>query len=106
MILQLLGRHFLQTMQPKFLLELVELIAAQRLEIHETISSALGRANELVELQVNGARVTVLRVLNHEHHQERDDGGAGIDHELPRIAEVKQRSGERPYRDDREREHE
>ena len=41
------------------------------------------RGHDLVQLQLHGQRVLVLRALDEEHHQEGDDGGAGVDDELP-----------------------
>ena len=52
------------------------------------------------------AGVAVLRVLHQEHHQEGDDGGAGVDDELPVLGEAEQRSGQRPDDHPAEREHE
>ncbi len=46
--------------------------------------------------------VAVLGVLDQEHHEKRDDGGAGIDDELPGIAELEQWPGQRPEHDDRD----
>jgi hypothetical protein len=43
------------------------------------------RVNQLVEFQVDCACVTILRVLDDEDHQERDDGCARIDDQLPSI---------------------
>ena len=38
--------------------------------------------------------VAVLRVLNQEDHQESDDGGGGVDDQLPGIGEMKSRAGD------------
>jgi hypothetical protein len=40
--------------------------------------------------------VAVLGVLDQEHHQKGDDGGSGIDDELPRIGKMKSGAGEQP----------
>ena len=48
---------------------------------------SLGRADQLVELDLNRLPVAVLRVLDDEDHEERDDRGRGVDDELPRVAE-------------------
>ena len=39
--------------------------------------------NEIVQLHLDGGAVAILRVLDQEHDQERDDGCAGIDDKLP-----------------------
>jgi len=56
----------------------------------------LGGADELVELDLQGARFTVLRVLNDEHHEEGDDRRSGVDGELPVIGESEERACCRP----------
>ncbi len=68
-----------------------------------SIISFLCRFNGLdqfVELEVDGAGVAVLRVLNKEDHQKRDDGGARVDDELPGVGVVVERTSEGPYHDD------
>src|SRR5262249_26784182 len=52
--------------------------------------------DELVQLELDGERVLVLRALDEEHHQEGDDGGAGVDDQLPGVGEAEQRSGPEP----------
>jgi hypothetical protein len=42
-------------------------------------------ANEFVQLDLNGGTIAVLGILDQKHHQEGNDGRAGIDDELPRI---------------------
>jgi len=49
---------------------------------------------------VNRFGVTILRVLNHEHHQERDNGCSSVDNQLPRIGEVKCGASDKPNKDD------
>ena len=36
--------------------------------------------NKLVQLNLDGGRISILRILDKEHHQERNDGRAGVDH--------------------------
>ena len=60
-------------------------------------------ANELIEFQMDRFRIAVLRILNQEHHQESDDGRAGVDDQLPRIGKMKGRAGQRPDHDDENR---
>src|SRR5205823_2228043 len=59
----------------ELLLEFRQLLVRRILERHHSRASALHATNELVELQMDGARVAVLRGLDQEHHQERDDRG-------------------------------
>lgn len=42
----------------------------------------------LVELGLNGSPIPVLRVLDQEHHKERNDGRAGVDDQLPRLRKL------------------
>src|SRR5688500_10226488 len=86
------------------LAQLVELFLAVLLEIHHAVVGTARRPDQFIELEVHGLGVAVLRVLDQEHHQERDDRGARIDHELPRVAETKQRTGDGPRGDSQQRE--
>ena len=52
---------------------------------------------------MNGFSIPVLSILNQEHHQECDDGGAGIDDQLPRVGKMKGRTGQGPDHDDENR---
>src|SRR5258706_15990573 len=54
-------------------LESLQFLVAQPIEIHERVSGALYRANQLIELHVERGGVAVLRGLGEEHHEERDD---------------------------------
>ena len=60
-------------------------------------------ADQLVELDLERVGVAVLRALDQEHHQEGDDRRAGVDHELPRVAEAEQRPADRPQEDHEQR---
>lgn len=66
----------------------------------DILCAGTGSADELVELDLDGFAVTILRVLDEEYHQEGDNGGASIDDELPCIGEIKQRSGDTPNEHD------
>ena len=77
--------------------------AGARLDIDERVTGALECRHQLVQFQVDGPRVLVLRPLDEEHHQERDDRGAGVDHQLPGVTELEQRPGDRPHRDYQQR---
>jgi hypothetical protein len=45
-------------------------------------------ADQLVEFDLDRLRVAVLVVLQQEHHEEGDDRGAGVDRQLPGVAET------------------
>src|SRR5262249_5064413 len=75
------------------------LVLGQILDVDQPVRRAPPGGDDFVQLEVDGARVLVLGALDQEGHQERDDGRAGVDDELPCIREVEERSGE-PPRDD------
>jgi hypothetical protein len=64
----------------------------------------LTAANQLVELDLYRQRVLVLRALDQEHHEKRDDRRSGVDDELPGVGEMKERAAYEPHTDDEERE--
>src|SRR5690606_39232829 len=63
--------------------DLVELFLVQVLDIDEFFAGALQGHEQFIELDVQRAAVLVLVLLDQEHHQEGDDGGSGVDHQLP-----------------------
>src|ERR1044072_7982587 len=68
-----------------------ELLILEVLEIEQRVVRALGRADQLVELDLHRLGVAVLRVLDEEHHEEGDDRGRSVDYELPGIAQAEDR---------------
>ena len=54
-------------------MELVELRVGQLLEIDKPGPGLRDGAEQLVELQVDGSGIAVLRVLDEEHDEEGDD---------------------------------
>lgn len=94
-------RHALLRQLVEVRLQHVEFLLAQRFDINQPVAGPVHGGDQLVELQVNRQRVLVLRPLNQKDHQEGDDGRAGVDHELPRVGEPEDRSGDGPRDDDR-----
>ena len=84
----------------KLFFQAFQLFIGKILEIDELIARVFDRTNEFVQFQVNCFGVTILRVLNHEHHQERDNGRCSVDDQLPRIGEVKCGASDKPNKDD------
>ena len=80
-------------------LDAVELLVLELLEVEQHVVPALREPDQLVELHLDRLRIAVLGVLDQEHHQESHDGGAGVDDQLPRIAEAEDRAGDAPQRD-------
>src|SRR5216684_175752 len=87
----------------KLLLEFFQLLVGKFFEIEQIVPRAAKRTNQLVEFQMKCFSVAVLRVLNQEHHQESNDGGACVDDELPRVGIMKRRPRQGPNNDDRNR---
>jgi len=54
---------------------------------------------QLVKLYLDGSAIAVLRILNKKYHQKRDNGGAGVDDQLPSVGVVEQGSAAGPYDD-------
>ena len=80
-------------------LQLIEFKIAEVLDIDHLIVRLVDGPDQFVQFEIDGARVAVLRVLNEEDHQERDDGCAGVDHQLPGVRKVKNGTGDRPEYD-------
>ena len=76
------------------------------LEIDEGIPGHLVDADQLVQFQLHGLRVTRLRVLNHKDHEEGDNCRRGVDDQLPGIGPAKDRAGRGPENNDRDCEQE
>src|SRR5579871_5745711 len=71
----------------------LQVILLELFEIEQRVVRTLRRPDQLVELDLDRFRIAVLRVLDHEHHQESYDGGRGVDHELPGVAVAEERPG-------------
>lgn len=84
-------------------LEAIELGLGELLEIEEGIVRAVDRTDQLVELELDRGAVSVLRVLDEEDHEERNDRRRRVDDELPGRAEMEDRSGDKPADDERSR---
>ena len=61
--------------------------------------SVVDGADNLVQFEMNGAGIAILRVLNKEDHQEGHDRGRSVDHELPSVGEMEVRARDGPSRD-------
>src|SRR5882762_11965006 len=83
----------------EFLFELRQLVIGHIFKIHHLVTRAFDGEDELVELEVKSLGVAVLGILNEKYHQERNDGCAGVDDQLPRIGVMKEGPEERPYDD-------
>lgn len=82
-----------------FLAQLFQFLAVQAVEAEHGILGILGYAQQLINLDMQDIVVAVLRVLDQEHHQERDNGRRGIDDQLPGVVVVEIGSAQAPYQD-------
>jgi len=87
----------------ELLFKFFQILIRKVFKIDQFVSRAFECADDLVQLQLKCLGIAVLRVLNEKHHQERDDGGASVDDELPGIGEMKSWPGESPDHDDQNR---
>ena len=74
-------------------------LVAQMLDPDELLARFVDGAEELVELGLHRRGIAILAVLDQEHHQEGDDGRAGIDDQLPGVGIMKQGTGGSPDQD-------
>lgn len=59
-------------------------------KVEQRLVRPLGSAQQFVKFDVQLVAITVLGILDEEHHQECDDRGRSIDDQLPRVVEMKQ----------------
>lgn len=76
--------------------ELLNFFLGEVLDTDKVIPD-LAYSDQLVQLDLDGGTVPVLRVLNKEHHQECDDRRARVDDELPGIRIVKNWTRHSPH---------
>ena len=81
----------------------IQLCIGEMLDVDHLIFCRADGVDQLVEFQVDGAGVAVLRVLDEEDHQERNNGRAGIDEELPGVGVVVDGPRNTPDEDDANR---
>lgn len=84
----------------KLLVELAELVFHVFLDIDQLVARRARRLDELVEFELDRMRVAILRVLDQEDHEEREDGRAGIDKKLPRSRELEEGTSDCPADDE------
>jgi hypothetical protein len=68
--------------------DLFDLILCKRLDANQGISRGAD-SDQFIELRLNGSSIPVLRVLNDEHHQKRNNRRACVDNQLPSVREMK-----------------
>src|SRR6185437_15099657 len=81
-------------------LRFFEFFVRRLLDAGNAIACVLGCQDQLVEFQLQGQRVAVLRRLDQKDHQKRHDRRARVDNELPGIAEAEQGTRDSPDKHD------
>lgn len=66
-------------------LQLIQLQIGQPLDIDHLVSRVIGGADQLVQLQIDGARIAILRVLNKEDHEKRHQRRSRADDLRPAV---------------------
>jgi hypothetical protein len=84
----------------KLLLECDQLGLGESLQPDQPGPRALHATKQLIELELDGFRISILGVLHQEDHQKGHDGRSRIDHELPRVRVVLEGAQGRPGTDD------
>jgi len=70
---------------PELVLEFREFLVGVFLDVHQARAGPLHRLEQFVELELDGGGLAVLRALDQEDDQEREDGRRSIDDKLPSI---------------------
>ena len=78
----------------------IEGLFVKLFKIEERVVRTLGRAYEFVKFHLDCLGVSILCVLNEKHHEEGDYRRAGIDDQLPRVAEAEHWASNDPHCND------
>src|SRR5258708_1119172 len=74
------------------LFQVVQLFVGKFLDIDEIVTRRVVGADKFVQLQVERLGVSILRVLDEKDHKESNDGGAGVNDELPGVRKMEERA--------------
>jgi hypothetical protein len=77
----------------------LKFLFGQIIEIEQAVAGVFADTDQLIEFEVQGRCVAVLRILYEEHHKESNNSGAGVDDELPRVGKMKCRTADCPDND-------
>ncbi|MNG13535.1 hypothetical protein D3C84_972200 [compost metagenome] len=83
-----------------------QLLEIEQFEPQHRISRFLVDPQQLIDFEVQDVGVTVLRVLDQKHHEERDDGRRGVDDQLPGVVVIENRPTQTPQTNQDQRAHE
>lgn len=74
----------------------LQLLIALFLGLDQIIIGDVGFLHQCVQFNIHRQVIPVLRVLNNEHHQKRNNRGAGINDQLPSIRKFQQGTANSP----------
>ena len=80
--------------------QLVEFEIRQIFYVDHSVFGLVYCVDKLVQFQVNGSGIAVLRVLDEKYHQKGDNRRASIDDQLPGVGKVEDGAGSGPDQDD------
>lgn len=85
----------------KFLLVFLQFRIVHVFDIDKLVPRRSRSLYQLVELEVHGVRIPILRILNEEYHEKSEDGRPGVDIELPGIRKAEDEAAHRPCNDEK-----
>ena len=86
---------------PKLFFKFLQVPIGEIFKIDKLISCALQCADYLIKFEMHRFGVTVLRVLNQEDHQKRNDRRCRVNYQLPRIGKMKSGASYEPDKNDK-----
>jgi hypothetical protein len=84
----------------KFRVQVLQLLFGKVFAVAIALSAPFIAMISSGQFDLPGEGVAVLTLLDQEHHQEGDNGRAGVNGELPSVAETENRTGRRPCEHD------
>src|SRR5207244_5145478 len=79
--------------------KLIQLLLFQLFKVQYCIVSVLCNPDQLIKLDLNSLGVAVLGILNEKYHEERHNRRCCVYHQLPRVTEMKDGTGDNPRGD-------
>jgi len=76
-----------------------KLLFTHILYVHEAVTGKLMGSDKFIEFELDGEGIFLLRLLDEEHHKERNNAGAGVNEELPGFGVMEDGAGNAPEDD-------
>ena len=90
------ARKHLATLARDFLAKSLDLTFVPTIQADEAVLRLIYSSYEFVKLGVQSFALSVLCILNQEYHQKGDDRSSSVDHQLPRVGVMEERSSRGP----------